>query len=656
MLTIQELFDCVGEHEHQSDNLNEVLQAVERYFTVLRVKLPHTSAGDSPELIAALAEIIPPDLVQSVQRKTLGLIDHIAMDNLTESKYSIVYQQLLIILEACKIKNDSDNNDQSTYIPLQEQIKELIENKTSHRYDFFENYSAPKAEKIRILETARYAANTIEALSYRNMAVRIGQKTEMLARVILSLETPKFIKNFPFENETLQHSITELENSYTQLVKKLENPITIMTDDKISEQVNSLEESSRKILNALCIAIDFKLPALKATIQERDFKNVLNHSKELIHHTTKLSTPDLNKAEFSVALKLFEDCFRSFIIDITVLAGHDNATKQRHADSLAKQYAQSGFHAYEGYRYFLSGDDLQQSGNTYVRTQPAAESIHGRYILTGNDKTDTNLLSILTDARHNLHFDGALLKDPSEENLRQMLMDKYDAKNADNIIKHYTQGMDFLANALLSAFAAPPVQNNPVRLMKVNSVNQNIQLSPGNILTRDASSSELTFFVPGTTDEGSQWKFKADIKIIGRIIREGFIVEFVGTNSPCIANCLTREDAYKDIQMLVDEISKCEKQLTAQRSNIRIKFLNSFDSRNSIAEALQSVNSFKSGESSLDELVSQFNQLTESFGKKLSASQNVVQSVAFKISSIAEQFKEKANKYLNENPRNNPSP
>lgn len=452
----------------------------------------------------------------------------------------------------------------------------------------------------------------------------------------------------------VSNHITHLNNCFFQLPDFIKqepwgmegNAITLMTT-VVSAQRNLLsqlesKDKTKDTLETTCLRCEDLLAQSIITLSNAIEKNIrrihdLTKRYELVQKYQALleSVPALQKS-YEEKANVSEEIVKKFINHYLDLVKEVKQSIEAPAEKIYK--AQKQFAAEEcsvqfpidKYPYQLYPGDLRKSQNLFIQdvikitgNRTIDIEDENSYILQG--KIPDNLHQIKKDADRNLTIAGQKEKDKEEEILSNLLTEKFGQKNAENIIRHYDQGVSFLVGGVISQGASTDnIMEQNVSIRQPEDIYQGLYRGRGDLVYRNAEIKEMILFIKIQTNNQEiteHWKFKVNVKVLSHSLHEGFTVDRMGTDSAFICRTLMRQDNYALLEALVTAVFLIKKDLIMQLTKLKTEYSqhdpkssaykNKQGKYNFIFTALTRIKEFTQGKITFEELIDKINDLKE---------------------------------------------
>jgi hypothetical protein len=485
----------------------------------------------------------------------------------------------------------------------------------------------------------------------------------MLDRVILN--SPRYILNFPSSKDTLTFESLRMAHTHRErLVEAINNPLTKpeMIKELIKACLSECSHATEGAVNAIENRIQFSAKAISAS-SHSPLQAELEELKiftETLSHAVIMSAND-----YQMLADKFVAKYNGLLASAIQYIESKEETEFRVREDAAKEFINAQFPSNK-FPFLLNASDLRQSGNTFVVDQGNLTIRYyndikdeSKFIICG--KEPENLSQIAKDAERNLRIEGekgqwSLANQPA---LKEFLISKFGEENAAHLIRHYDQGVSLVLAAGIGdgAKVSDDLMDTENPVVQQSVFTQNLYQHSG-LVFRDTEIDHLIISVPEDeafiaqhlkeqvdkaiaklpadeqakiSDEdraaryetkrqelNTQWKFKANAKILSWVNKDGFAVEGVGSDSPLVCNALMN-NAKGQLRAIVDVILSLEKQLivnTGKQMDKTYKFSDKEEKLENIKNKLDvlrnaqiDINKFKNGEITLDQLTNNFTQL-----------------------------------------------
>lgn len=562
-------------------------------------KKPNEKMGQD-QLTEVLPELLSNDLNQLQRLKSkLEFIYDKDVKLSSEGQYALV-----TLISATQNKMDILQNKTNTLIKEIEKLnKEILEEKS-------EKIINEKQKTIHTIEQSIAIAKSLQDSTYQKKAERIIDTIAMLRQALIK-----------FPANEISVSINATQSKYIELLQKMREPVTAETDKAVEHLLAECKTLCDRNISMLCSTLLLDIKELANAIPPSEYASLNDQYAALRTEWTKLLHPEDNLRQYNQLLENFQKAFSQLAVAQQLAETRPYTIQYRQSAVSAAEHVRNELPEKE-YPYLLKGRDLRESANptlvdnlTYTKVKIPNPD---QYIMGGSLTPSGTLSQIAKDGERNLKFNGEFNRTIVESDLNNetikaqyinFLKQQFGDQNAENLMKHYDQGVSAFISGVPSSAIQPFNRDDKLIAINIGPASHYLQnlYNRNDVTFRDSVANEIVLLIPQgeDPDDTLRWTFKTNIKALTWISKEGFVVEGVGSDSSFIINCLMQKNNYADAQLLVDTILKFDKKFEGKSE--RLGKGSSSEAKGPhkqiINDMKESVQSFKDGIITFDELV-----------------------------------------------------
>lgn len=509
-------------------------------------------------------------------------------------------------------------------------------------------------KRNKAINAGRLLSGSTLTSSMRRLKITKTMLNEIYAAV------PKIISNYNVGTPmSLEQQIIGLRRDYEEFQNHYHFHVGDWYENHSKNMllVTQCEDKAKQIIRTLLDAVEFVLPFLAYGITPSLFDIIKKKTESLVQTFSEtLDQPILNEQVYQEIINEFQKKYLELTKEIEICKQRPEEVQYR---KLEKQAAQEGEKQFATYKYRMK---LINSQNHFVNAQRIFSEKVGelqnknKFVFYGEKNSvpmekDTQrdlkiagaslrnaepeellaLLALEIDPNENLKVDKKVDKiDPlsliadyskevlSTEKLEQDLIDVLDAQfgeeNRINIRRHYDQGPSLLITAAvedgLRSQNFDPTEDVPLIIRPSKETTQNMYMI-NDVVFRDAAADYVNISVADDALD-NLWKFKARIKILLWVTKDGYVVEGMVTDSALLCNAIMQKNTHENLKNIVTAIKEfdvsIEKAIEALINNAK-KSNNKNDiyqnqAKLAIVHSLKTqVLNFKQGRQTFDELI-----------------------------------------------------
>lgn len=475
-----------------------------------------------------------------------------------------------------------------------------------------------KAKPKDSSEQAFEIAQLIRSQIYDDKELKIQAHLHVLEKLVSSL--PPDILSVKVQDNNTDQLITLTHQAFATLFHEEEQR------GRAEEQRRfKVYEACEDYLNTLHIqlsnAIHIHLSQLKAGLTQPSLKKLENELEELNHFSTTLIKHSADLNSYADLAETFAKEYLNALISIHESYHSPEEKGVRDKEAIALKYLDTQIDPNK-FKYKLSGQDLVKSSNRYLREVRSA--YHPTKIIIPTRESN-NLEQVLKDYIRGLQLNGLSISRSSYQKLaaknkdelawmKELLQTEFGNANAEKMIQHYNQNMSYITLAPIMNSLSKG--NELVVFQQPDSFRQNVY-EENEMLYQDIVMEKFAIVLPNPEAvEDNHWVFKTAVRTHGWLSEEGFKTDVISTDSPLVTLAFNQErcaDYLIKVIQLVTEMKQDYQtkldSLAKEKKHYGLDYLVTFkdnreDKRNILSTALLKIELFKTGEITLDELIS----------------------------------------------------
>lgn len=452
-------------------------------------------------------------------------------------------------------KEHISKNESPTSESLKTQL--MLEEESSASSDNRKQISS----KIKTLISAEKVANKLLRTTLPTKLDRI--QVDHLSFEVFIHDAPPFIKKYPIGDQSLEEVLDEMRDSFRQLVEDIHTDPNEENLVDHERNIGKFQSIHSKLLLGLFKSLEVRTEAVSKTLTPGSHNELINRMEMLKSFLPTLMISYDEKNVYQELVNKFMADLSTLVTEISTLYESREEVMHRLKTALSDKEAEIQFPKHE-YPFLLNPGELRKSANIFLQDQIKLSQSYtelpdhdDKFILTGKFKD--NLFQIERDAERNLLLQGQEVKHLKGEALHQHLKTTFGSRDAINLIHHYDQGLSLMISGAVSSGASTAnLMDQVVMLKQAENFTQNI-FSVDGVVYRDAALKHLNLVVQEDED-APIWTFKVNLKALSWTTKDGFTLQFMGTDSPLICATLMQKSNYENLEKIVTLVLKYEKE------------------------------------------------------------------------------------------------
>jgi hypothetical protein len=416
------------------------------------------------------------------------------------------------------------------------------------------------SKKIKVLEAAQKVGAKLLQTTTEAKIARL--QVDLLVLDNFITEAPSYIKKYPIGDQSLMDVLNELHKAYKIVIDNFHADVDEAAYDQHARNILDFQRVHTKLMLGLFKTLDDRIDAAAKLITPSAHKELKSQIDALNSYLPILMLSYDTRRVYMELVSKFTSELGLLVEKIGALPEAHEQVMHRLKSMLSDKEAAKQLPAHE-YPFVISAADLRKSTNAFMQDQIQLTQRYtelpenaDKFILSG--KLKDNLFQIEKDAGRNLLIQGKEVKELKGEALRQHLEATFGAENALNLIKHYDQGLSLMISGGPSGGTSTAnLMDQAVLLKQSDRFTQNLFLVDG-VVYRDATLKHLDLFVRDDEDNPN-WKLKVNLKALSWATKDGFTLQYMGTDSPLICAALMEKSNYENLSNMIKIVQSYEK-------------------------------------------------------------------------------------------------